>query len=77
MSRALQDITYDALELSRTQRLALAKFLLSLDAEETVGDVDAAWDDEIRARLKAYDEGRVEAVPYDTVRQSMIRRFAS
>ena len=56
MPKALQDITHDVLELPRNQRLALAQFLLNLDEDVTAVDVDAAWDTETRARLKAYDE---------------------
>ena len=76
MPKALQDITHDVLELPRNQRLALAQFLLNLDDAASEGDLDAAWDVEIRARLKAYDEGRVEAIPFEQVRQSMNLRFA-
>jgi len=76
MAKALQDITHDVLELPRNQRLALAQFLLNLDDSASEGNVDAAWDAEIRARLKAYDEGRVEAIPFDQVRQTMDLRFA-
>jgi len=76
MPKALQDITHDVLELPRNQRLALAQFLLNLDDTETAQNVDQAWDEEIRARLKAYDDGRAEAIPFDQVRQSMSLRFA-
>ena len=76
MPKALQDITHDVLELPRSQRLALAQFLLNLDESGTEVEAEAAWDAEIRARLKAYDEGRVEAIPFDQVRQSMTLRFA-
>ncbi len=43
----------------------LARILLDLDTPGTGEDVDAAWDTEIRARLTAYDEGRVRAEPYE------------
>ena len=76
MPKALQEITHDVLELPRNQRLALAQFLLNLDEDVTGVDVDAAWDAETRSRLKAFDEGRVEAIPFDQVRQSMALRFA-
>ena len=75
MPKVLQDITRDALELPRNQRLALAQILLSLDEDGASTDVDAAWDEEIRARLKAYDEGRVDAIPFEQIRQSMALRF--
>ncbi len=76
MPKALQDIAQDVLLLPRNQRLALAQFLLSLDDAGESGSVDEAWDTEIRARLNAFDEGRLEAMPFDEVRQSMAFRFA-
>ena len=52
MSKTLEAITLDVLELSRSQRLALARIIFDLD--ETPGDpgAEAAWDEEIRVRLK-------------------------
>ncbi len=74
MPKHLENITRDALDLSRSERLALAQFLLTLDKDSS-DDAEAVWDAEIRARLKAFDEGRVEAVSYETIRQSMMVRF--
>jgi putative addiction module component (TIGR02574 family) len=67
MSATLEDITKDALKLSREQRLALAGFLLEVD--EAVGDpeIEKAWEREILARIRALDEGKVAGVPYEEV----------
>ena len=67
MSATLEDITKDALKLSREQRLALAGFLLEVD--EAVGDpeIEKAWEREILARIRAIDEGKVAGVPYEEV----------
>ncbi|NBV33477.1 MAG: hypothetical protein EBR81_06745 [Proteobacteria bacterium] len=54
--------------------LALVQFLLTLDGETSV-NTEASWDTEIRARLKAFDEGKVEASPYEALRQNMMLRF--
>ncbi len=75
MPKALDEITHDAIELTRHERLTLARILLDLDAPAMDEDVDTKWDAEIRARLAAYDEGRVQAEPYDEVRARMQRRF--
>jgi putative addiction module component (TIGR02574 family) len=76
MPTTLEKVAHDAIELSRHDRLALARILLDLDAPSAGEDVDAAWDAEIRARLAAYDEGRVQAEPFEEVRARMQRRFA-
>jgi len=76
MTKTLQKIAHDVLDLPRSQQFALAQFLLSLEDGTDQVQVDAAWDAEIRARLKAFDDGRVEAFPFEDVRQSMNLRFA-
>ncbi|XHR28160.1 MAG: addiction module protein [Chthoniobacteraceae bacterium] len=76
MARALQEITHDVLGLPRNQRFALAQLLLSIEDTEVADGTDEAWDKEIRARLSAFDEGRVEAIPFDEVRRSMALRFS-
>jgi hypothetical protein len=75
MPNRLESITREALDLPRSQRLALVQFLLTLDGETSV-DTEAIWDSEIRARLKAFDEGNVEALPYEALRQNMMLRFS-
>jgi hypothetical protein len=75
MAKHLEDITREALDLPRGQRLALAQFLLTLE-DDSSKDAEAVWDTEIRARLKAFDEGQVEAMPYETLRQNMMLRFS-
>ena len=74
MPNQLESITREALDLPRSQRLALVQFLLTLDGETSV-NTEASWDTEIRARLKAFDEGKVEASPYEALRQNMMLRF--
>ena len=77
MTQALQKIAHNVLELPRSQQFALVQFLLSFEDGADTAQADAAWDTEIRARLKAFDEGRVEAAPFEEIRQSMNLRFAS
>ena len=64
---ALEDITRDALKLSRRQRLALAGFLLEMDDPGSDGEVEAAWEQEILARIQAIDDGTATGVSYDEV----------
>jgi putative addiction module component (TIGR02574 family) len=64
---ALEDITRDALKLSRRQRLALAGFLLEMDDPGSDGQVEAAWEQEILARIQAIDDGTATGVSYEEV----------
>lgn len=78
MSNALETITREAVRLPRQQRLSLARLLIDLDSVgEEVADVEGAWDAEIRERVRAVEEGRVEGIPWDEVLDRVDRRLAS
>jgi putative addiction module component (TIGR02574 family) len=80
MPRALPDITRDIVQLPRDQRLELARILLDLDDSDNSGivaEVETSWDQEIRERIKAYDEGRVQSIPYEEIKRKMADRFAT
>lgn len=38
------------------------------------GEIEAAWDDEIVARLEAYREGRMEAISFEEVKRDIAAR---
>jgi putative addiction module component (TIGR02574 family) len=75
MVARIEEITKEIVDLPRHQRLALVRLLLDLDKPGGSGDVDAAWDEEIRARVKAVDDGQVAGIPYDDIRKEMAGRF--
>jgi len=66
MSAALEEITEKALQLSPQDKLALANRLLS-DQLSDVSEVEAAWDEEILARIEAIDNGTAIGVPFEEV----------
>jgi putative addiction module component (TIGR02574 family) len=49
--------------------------LLDLDQPGTSAEIDAAWEEEINARVKAVDEGRTVGIPYEDIRKEMASRF--
>ncbi|MCK9589175.1 MAG: addiction module protein [Terrimicrobiaceae bacterium] len=65
MPTTLETITREALEVPRQQQIRRAHYLLSPGDEPVDLEVEAAWDTEIRARLKACDEGKLETVPFE------------
>jgi putative addiction module component (TIGR02574 family) len=75
MPKTLEAITNDVLDLPNHQRLALARIILDFDGGTHDPEAEAAWDEEIRARLKAYDEGKLELVSWDDFRDEMKVRF--
>jgi Putative addiction module component len=62
MVTSIEQIIKEIVELPRHQRLMLVRFLLDLDQPGKGGEIETAWDEEIRARVKAVDEGRVDRV---------------
>lgn len=76
MATNIEEITKEIVELPRHQRLALVRLLLDLDQPGTPGEIDGAWHEEIRARVKVIDEGRAVGIPYEQIKKEMAERFA-
>jgi len=75
MGKALEEITREVIELPSHQRLALARFLIELEDTSEDPNVQAAWEAEIQARVRAVNEGRVAGIPYDQVLARIDRHF--
>lgn len=75
--KMLSEIAKDALELSPTQRLTLARILLDVsEADQDYSpEIEAAWEDEITRRMKAVEEGKARARPIEDVFADLDRRF--
>ena len=71
----MKELTKEAIGLPKQQRLALAKLLLDLDQPDNADGVEGAWDKEIKARVKAVDEGLAVSVPYEDIRKEMAAKF--
>ena len=77
MATPIEKITQEVVELSRRERLTLMRLLLDLDQPSKSDEIDKAWDQEIRARVKAVDEGRASGIRYDEIKKEMTSRFGS
>jgi putative addiction module component (TIGR02574 family) len=75
MATSIEEITKEVVDLPRHQRLTLVRLLLDLDRPGTGEEIDAAWDEEIRARVKAVDDGRVTGISYEQIKKEMADRF--
>jgi putative addiction module component (TIGR02574 family) len=71
----LEVITHEVLELPRSQQVSLAHYLLSLDEQPVDPEVEAVWEEEIAARLKAYQEGRLETVSWEEAKRDIEARL--
>jgi hypothetical protein len=67
VSKAFEEIIRGALTLARPQRMALVAFLLELDDTGGEEEVGAAWEQEIRARIRAVDDGTATGISHEDV----------
>jgi putative addiction module component (TIGR02574 family) len=77
MAASIEEIAKGVVELPRHQRMAIVRLLLDLDRPGTGEEIEQAWDEEIRARVKAIDEGRATGIPYEQIKKEMSERFPS
>ncbi len=75
MVRPLQDLYTDISQLPRHQRLEVARFVLNFEEPLQNQNIEAQWDQEIRSRIKAFDEGLLETIDYEQVQSELNRRF--
>ena len=67
MSKAFDEIAKEATQLSREQRFSLANMLLQLNEDPSEGDVAAAWEEEILARIRAVDDNETAGASFKAV----------
>lgn len=69
------ELFHQASELPEQDRAALAGLLIeSLESERDPG-VDEAWAAEIERRVTDIKDGRVEGIPWETVRARLLGRL--
>jgi putative addiction module component (TIGR02574 family) len=61
--KSLEDIASEALLLPKDQRFTLAHRILSSVEPDMKPEAEAAWDMEIRERIRRYDAGLGSGVP--------------
>jgi putative addiction module component (TIGR02574 family) len=76
MPKALDEIAKEAMDLPPRQRLALAELLLESADAAADPEAEAAWESEIRDRIRAIDEGRVAGVAYEEVMREAEKRLS-
>ena len=64
-----------AAELPEAERAELAGLLIGSLESERDPDVDAAWTAEIRKRLADFESGKIDAVPWERVREELFARL--
>ena len=67
MAISLATIEQQAQALSVTERARLAEFLLESLVDTPQAEINAAWNQEIDARVEAYERGEVQTYPAEDV----------
>lgn len=67
MAPSIEALFHAALALSPESRAALAEKLLESLGEEDRAEIEAAWAAEAENRFRAFEEGRIEAIPGEEV----------
>jgi len=76
MTRHAKTVLQEALSLSDGERADIAGALLeSLEPSPDL-EVEAAWRQEVAARVAALDAGEVKTVPWDEVRDRLMARLS-
>lgn len=75
--KAIAEITVDALNLPPFQRLQLARILMEMTSadNEVSPDAEAAWENEIMARLHAVQSGTARSRPATEIFAELDQRF--
>ena len=74
MSRTFEEITSDALALSKPEQIRLARVLLE-ENEPPDPEAEAAWEQEIQRRIEQIDSGIAKGRPFADVLRDIDRKF--
>lgn len=75
MNTRIETITSDALTLPEDQRLTLAHRILASVEPTRDRRIEAAWDGEIRERIRRFDAGESVGVPATLVFDELDKKF--
>ena len=73
MSVTVEELPRQALQLEPRARAELAALILESVPTESAEEVDAAWEAEIRRRVQELESGSVKTIPWEEVREKLIR----
>jgi putative addiction module component (TIGR02574 family) len=73
MNAATEDVLKKALELEEKERAQLAVLLIESLGDEPSEEVEAAWVAEIERRAAELESGSVEGIPWEEVREKLLR----
>ena len=76
MARNAEAVLKEALTLPEADRADIAGALLESIEPTSEAEVEAAWRQEVAARVAALDAGEVETIPWEEVRARLFARLS-
>jgi putative addiction module component (TIGR02574 family) len=76
MRQEVENVLRKALDLPEADRAEIAGALLESLEPSTDLDVEAAWRQEVAARIAAVDSGQVSTIPWEEVRERLLMRLS-
>lgn len=73
MAKSVVELFREASDLEDSDRATLAGLLLESLEGDPDPDVEAAWAEEVERRLRQIDAGEVELVPWEDVKERLLR----
>jgi putative addiction module component (TIGR02574 family) len=76
MRRDAANLLQDALDLPEDERAEIAGALLESLEPAPEADIEAAWRQEVAARVAALEAGEVETIPWQEIRDRFLARLS-
>lgn len=76
MKRQAETVLQEALALAEQERAEIAGVLLESLEPEPEAEIEAAWRQEVAARVAALDAGEVETTPWAEIRDAFLARLS-
>ena len=73
----IEELTKNIINLSKQERLEIARFILFLDNRSSEFDIESSWETEIIKRANAVENGNVKGVDFFKAMKSIENRFVS
>ena len=77
MTKRMQDVLEEAVDLPPIERVELVEGILSSFNFPSRSAIDAAWGQEAEDRINAYDRGEIEAIPASTVFEKIEKKYSA
>ena len=71
----IEEITRGLISLPKKERLEIARFILFLDNRSLVTDVESIWENEIKDRVLAVNEGTAVGIDFNKALKDIEKRF--